>query len=659
MVNGFCRKTLGLSRISEGREFDPVMVFRYRTFGLPLARAGMERFPWQKAVAVLLFLLLFSVLLDNLNRAGRMPAQSVPYSLFKQELREGNVQSVNLSEEEITGTFLNEILVSDTGTRIRAFSTPLAPLDDPELLKLLEDNRVEVRVERKGREGYGWVLLANSLPWLLLLGFWVWTMRRAQNFRAGPFGSFGQVKARVYEGKVPQVTFRDVAGMENPKRELAEVIDFLKNPEKYRQIGGKVPKGILLMGPPGTGKTLLARAVAGQAGVPFFSTSASEFIEMFVGVGAARVRDLFEKARTKAPSIVFIDEIDAVGRTRGTGLGGGHDEREQTLNQLLGEMDGFEGHESVIILAATNRPDVLDPALLRPGRFDRQVVIDLPILEERLEILKVHTRKIPLAQDVGLAIIARSTPGMSGADLENLCNEAALFAARENQTLVGMRHMELAKDKVLRGIERPGLTDEGERRITAYHEAGHALVAKLLPGMDPIHKVTIVPRGVALGLTQLIPEGDRHYYPKAYLLDKIAVNMGGRAAELTVFDDTSTGAQNDLKQSTELAEKMVCQWGMSEKVGPVTFSRGEEHVFLGKRLAQEKTYSEQMGWIIDQEIETIVRSCESRAAQLIGTHRETLDRLAEALLEHEELLGEDIDRIVWPQAQAQAGGAKP
>ena len=606
----------------------------------------MERFPWQKALGLLLLLLLMSVLFENLSRSPGTAAQPVSYTAFKQELRQGNVRQVVLSEDEVVATLFREAVVPGTGRKSKVLRTSLPPLNDPELMPLLEKKGVDIRVKKKTQEAYWLVFLANSLPWLLLLGFWVWTMRRAQNARMGPFGSFGQVKARVYEGKVPQVTFQDVAGMENPKQELSELVDYLRDPEKYQRVGGKVPKGVLLMGPPGTGKTLLARAVAGEAGVPFFSTSASEFIEMFVGVGAARVRDLFEKARAKAPSIIFIDEIDAVGRSRGTGLGGGHDEREQTLNQLLGEMDGFEGHERVIVIAATNRPDVLDPALLRPGRFDRHVVIDLPTLNERREILKIHTRKVPLAPDVDLDIIARSTPGMSGADLENLCNEATLFAARENATLVTMAHFELAKDKILMGIERPGLTDEKERRITAYHEAGHAVVARLTPGMDPVHKVTIVPRGAALGVTQMVPEGDRHYYPRTYLMGKLAVNMGGRAAEILVFDDLSTGAQNDLKQSTDLAEKMVCQWGMSDRVGPVTFSRGEEHVFLGKKLAQEKSYSEEMGWIIDQEIEAIIREAEARALEILRTHREALDRLAQSLLEREELTGQEVDELI-------------
>ncbi len=616
----------------------------------------MVRFPWQKALGLLFILLMVSLLLQNLSGQSRPAAPPTSYTLFKEELRRGNVKQVTLTEQAVEGEFLTGVVVLGTDGKTLVFRTPLPPLADPELLPLLEERGVEITVDRSAGQQVWWMVLANSLPWLLLLGFWMWTMKRAQGAsRMGPFGSFGQVKARVYDAQVPQVTFQDVAGLVNPKRELEEIVDFLRDPSKYQKIGGRVPRGVLLMGAPGTGKTLLARAMAGEAGVPFFSTSASEFIEMFVGVGASRVRDLFEKARAKAPSIMFIDEIDAVGRSRGAGLGGGNDEREQTLNQLLVEMDGFEGHEQVIVVAATNRPDVLDPALLRPGRFDRQVVIDLPSLDEREAILKVHTRELPLAEDVELRLIARSSPGMSGADLANLCNEAALFASRESADVVGPQHFDLAKDKVLMGIERPGLSDEAERRITAYHEAGHTLVARLIPGMDPVHKVTIIPRGAALGVTQLVPEGDRHYYPRAYLMGKLTVNMGGRAAELTVFEDTSTGAQSDLKQSTDLAEKMVCQWGMSDKVGPVTFSRGEEHVFLGRKLGQEKTYSEQMGWIIDQEIEELVRSGETRALELVREHRDALDRLAAALLEREELAGGEIDAILSPGEERKSG----
>ena len=425
-----------------------------------------------------------------------------------------------------------------------------------------------------------------------------------------------------------------------------EVVEFLRSPKKFARLGGKVPRGILLVGPPGTGKTLMARAVAGEAGVPFFSISASQFIEMFVGVGASRVRDLFSNAKKNAPSIIFIDELDAVGRSRGTGLGGGNDEREQTLNQLLAELDGFEPHEEVIIMSATNRPDVLDPALLRPGRFDRQVVVERPDWRAREAILKVHTRKVPLADDVDLQVIARGTPGMCGADLESLVNEAALIAARQDRDQVGMAHLETAKDKILMGAERKLFLSEEEKKITAYHEAGHTLVAKLLPGADPIHKVTIIPRGHALGVTQQLPEDDRYHYTRDYLMTRIAVSLGGRAAEKAVFSVVSTGAQSDLKQVTDLAEKMVCQWGMSDKIGPVTFSRGEEHPFLGRKLATEKTFSEQMAWLIDQEIEKIIKEGEKVADEIMGGHRPALERLAAALLEEEVLERVRVDDIL-------------
>jgi cell division protease FtsH len=442
------------------------------------------------------------------------------------------------------------------------------------------------------------------------------------------------------------VTFDDVAGMENEKRELKEIVEFLKDPKKFERIGGKVPKGVLLVGPPGTGKTLLARAVAGEAGVPFFSISASQFIEMFVGVGAGRVRDLFENAKKAAPSIIFIDEIDAVGRSRGAGFGGGHDEREQTLNQLLSEMDGFDPHEEVIVMAATNRPDVLDPALLRPGRFDRNVVIERPDWRDREQILKVHTRKISLSTDVDLAVIAKGTPGMTGADLESLVNEAAILAAREDAPAVTMDYLEKAKDKILMGGERKMFISDQEKRITAYHEAGHALVAKLLPGTDPVHKVTIIPHGMALGVTQQLPEDDRYHYPKAYLINRLCVALGGRVAERLVFNDISTGAQSDLKMVNDLAEKMVCQWGMSEKIGAMTFSRGEEHPFLGRKLAEEKSFSEEMAWLIDQEIAAIIREAEGKSAELVNANRAKLDALAGALLEEETLDGKRVDEVL-------------
>jgi cell division protease FtsH len=459
-------------------------------------------------------------------------------------------------------------------------------------------------------------------------------------------GNFAKSGARMYAGeKKITVTFNDVAGMENEKRELKEIVEFLKEPKKFQRIGGKVPKGVLLVGPPGTGKTLLARAVAGEAGVPFFSISASQFIEMFVGVGAGRVRDLFANAKKAAPSIIFIDEMDAVGRSRGAGFGGGHDEREQTLNQLLSEMDGFDPHEEVIVIAATNRPDVLDPALLRPGRFDRHVVIERPDWRDREKILMVHTRNICLNKDVDLTVIAKGTPGMT-ADLENLVNEAAILAARENAPAVTGDHMDKAKDKLLMGGERKMVISDEEKRITAYHEAGHTLVARLLTGTDPVHKVTIIPHGMALGVTQQLPEDDRYHYPKAYLVNRLCVALGGRVAERLTFNDISTGAQSDLKTVNDLAEKMVCQWGMSEKIGAMTFSRGEEHPFLGRKLAQEKTFSEEMAGLIDQEIAAIIRDAEKRADELVSANRDKLDALANALIEEETLDGKRVDEIL-------------
>ena len=444
--------------------------------------------------------------------------------------------------------------------------------------------------------------------------------------------------------------------MENAKKELREIIEFLKDPMKYQEIGAKVPKGLLLVGPPGTGKTLLARAVAGEAGTPFYSISASEFIEMFVGVGAARVRDLFKKAKATQPSIIFIDEIDAVGRTRGAGFGGGHDEREQTLNQLLGEMDGFEPHEAVIIMAATNRPDVLDPALLRPGRFDRHIVIDRPGLKERKAILDIHVSGKSLAPDVDLEKVARGTPGMTGADLENLANEAALIAIRKGKKRLEMGDFDEARDILLMGSVREETISDLEKRITAYHESGHTIVASELPGADPIHKVSIVPRGMAMGVTQLLPEEDRHYYPRTYLLDKLAVALGGRVAEKIVFNDVSTGAQNDLKEATALAEKMVAQWGMSDRVGPINLGRGEEHPFLGRELAQPKRYSEGMAWLMDREIRKFIEEAQARAEAILSGKRDALDRLAGELIKEESLDREQIEKIIGPPRKRREPG---
>ena len=483
------------------------------------------------------------------------------------------------------------------------------------------------------------------LPFALLLGFWIFMLRQMQS-GGNKALSFGKSRAKLLSNQQKRVTFKDVAGVEEAKEELQEIIEFLKEPQKFQKLGGRIPKGVLMMGPPGTGKTLLARAIAGEANVPFFSISGSDFVEMFVGVGASRVRDLFEQGKKNAPCIIFIDEIDAVGRHRGAGLGGGHDEREQTLNQLLVEMDGFESNDGVILIASTNRPDVLDPALLRPGRFDRRVVVSRPDVRGREGILKVHTRKIPLGEDVDISIIARGTPGFTGADLANLVNEAALNAARYNKKVVAMHDFELAKDKVLMGAERKSMViSNEEKRVTAYHEAGHTLVGLKVPNADPVHKVTIIPRGMALGVTQQLPEGDRHNYTKDYLLGQISILMGGRIAEETFLGGITTGASNDIERATELARSMVCEYGMSE-LGPLTFGKKEEQIFLGREIAQHRDYSEETSIRIDSEVRKIVTEQYERATKIIQENRDTLVRLADNLLEHESLDGVQIRRIV-------------
>ena len=584
---------------------------------------------------------------------------NITYSRFIGELNAGNIRSVTIRDLQISGEFLKEITLQLPGTKktvsTKYFQTFLPSFQGEGLLSLLEEKRVIINVAPQGKRSLLWSFVLGILPWVLIIGVWILIMRRAQRVQGGPGGlfTFGSSKARVYDFKKKSaVTFEDVAGMKNAKLELGETVEFLKDPEKFKRLGANVPKGVLLIGPPGTGKTLLARAIAGEAGVPFFSISASEFIEMFVGVGAARVRDMFKKAKEAQPSIIFIDEIDAVGRTRGTGLGGGHDEREQTLNQLLSEMDGFEPHEEVIVLAATNRPDVLDPALLRPGRFDRHIVVDRPGWEDRKTILEVHVRGKALSEDVDLEKIAKGTPGMTGADLENLANEAALIAIRKNKDTIDYEDFEEAKDKILMGIVREESISDLEKQITAYHEAGHALVAHELPDSDPIHKVSIIPRGMAMGVTQLLPEEDRHYYPKSYLMSKLSVSLGGRVAEKIVFNDVSSGAQNDLKDATLLAEKMVAQWGMSEKVGPLNLGRGEEHPFLGRQLAAPKHYSEDMAWLMDQEIRSFILEAEKKAEEILLNNRQALDALAEALMKEETLEREGIERII---KEARAG----
>jgi cell division protease FtsH len=517
---------------------------------------------------------------------------------------------------------------------------------DPDLIPTLMKHKVDIQVKQEDDNPWYLTAIISWLPMIFLIAIFVFFMRQMQA-GGGKAMSFGKSRARLITETQNKVTFQDVAGVEEAKEELKEIIDFLKDPKKFTRLGGKIPKGVLLMGAPGTGKTLLAKAVAGEASVPFFSISGSDFVEMFVGVGASRVRDLFIQGKKHAPCIIFIDEIDAVGRHRGAGLGGGHDEREQTLNQLLVEMDGFETNEGVILISATNRPDVLDPALLRPGRFDRQVVVPPPDIRGRTSILKVHTRKTPISQDVDLETISRGTPGFSGADLANLVNEAAINAARRSKNLIEMTDFEFAKDKVLMGGERRSLVISlEERRNTAFHEAGHAFVARMMPGTDPIHKVTIIPRGRALGVTQQLPLDDRHTYSKGYLLSQIAVLMGGRAAEEIFLNHMTTGAGNDIQRATELARKMVCEWGMSEALGPLTFGQKEEQIFLGKEFARHRDYSEQTAISIDDEIHKIVGDHYEKAKEIIEENKELVEHIAEALLERETLDAKEIESLI-------------
>ena len=517
--------------------------------------------------------------------------------------------------------------------------------EDPEMIKLLREKHVAIQARKEG-ESPLWQVLLNWFPMILLLGVWLFFMRQVQ-VGGGKALSFGKSKAKILTKEHNRVTFENVAGIEEAKSELEEIISFLRDPKKFTKLGGRIPKGVLLIGAPGTGKTLLARAIAGEADVPFYTISGSDFVEMFVGVGASRVRDLFLQGKRNAPCIIFIDEIDAVGRHRGAGLGGGHDEREQTLNQLLVEMDGFESNEGVILIAATNRPDVLDPALLRPGRFDRQVVVSVPDVKGREEILRVHTKRTPLAPDVNLAVLARGTPGFTGADLENLVNEGALLAARLEKEKIEMVDLEQAKDKVLMGVERKSMIIPlEERKNTAYHEAGHTLVARMIPGTDPIHKVTIIPRGRAMGLTQQLPIDERHTYPKDYLLNNITILMGGRAAEELVLERQTTGAGNDIERSTEIARKMVCEWGMSEKIGPLACGQKEEQIFLGREFAQHRDYSEDTARLIDDEIRSIVTQSYEKAKDIIVNNVDTLHQLATTLLEKEVLDGHQIDQII-------------
>ncbi|MBW2630986.1 MAG: ATP-dependent zinc metalloprotease FtsH [Deltaproteobacteria bacterium] len=590
---------------------------------------------------------LVFVFLFQLFNQPQEKREQIVYSDFIAYLDKGQVMDVTIQGENIEGRLVN-------GTTFKLY----AP-QDPNLVSLLKEKGVKIAA--KPTEGSSWymTILISWLPILLLVAVWIFFMKQMQ-MGGGKAMSFGKSRAKLMTDKSQKTTFADVAGIDEAKEELEEVVEFLKDPRKFTRLGGRIPKGVLLVGQPGTGKTLLARAIAGEAEVPFLSISGSDFVEMFVGVGASRVRDLFNQGKKNAPCIIFIDELDAVGRQRGAGLGGGHDEREQTLNQMLVEMDGFESNEGVIIMSATNRPDVLDPALLRPGRFDRQVVVPLPDIKGREKIFEVHVKKVPLEPDVNLSVVARGTPGFSGADIENLVNEAALYAARLNKDKVSLSDLEYAKDKVLMGVERRSMViSDEEKKNTAYHEAGHALVAKLIPGSDPIHKVTIIPRGRALGLTQQLPVDEKHTYPSSYLIDNITILLGGRAAEELILKDFTTGAGNDIERATEIARKMVCNWGMSGEMGPLTFGKTEEQIFLGREIATHKNYSEDTAEKIDREMSRIVVENYERAKRLLSDNIDTLHKLSKELLEKEVLNAEELDEIVGGKEKKKSKAEKP
>jgi cell division protease FtsH len=616
-----------------------------------------EDFNWNRVFKVVLgwSAILFGFFLIMIwSRSGDSSEVEINFDQYQKLLNEDKIKEAVIKKSDNSYTFHGTLKQPENlkvGSRqmsVDKFSVllPFSNISD-ETIKKWNDKNIQFRVEKEDNSWLG--PLIGALPWIIIIVFWIIVMRRMQGQAGGSKGifSFGKSKAKMLNESSNRVTFSDVAGADEAKYELEEIIEFLREPSKFQKLGGKIPKGVLLLGPPGTGKTLLARAVAGEAGVPFFSISGADFVEMFVGVGASRVRDLFEKGKKHAPCIIFIDEIDAVGRHRGAGLGGGHDEREQTLNQLLVEMDGFEQNAGVIIIAATNRPDVLDPALLRPGRFDRQVVVDRPDVKGREGIFKVHTRHIPIDKNVKLEILAKGTPGLSGADIANLVNEAALLAARKNRDSVTMADFEEAKDKVMMGMERKSLIiSDKEKKTTAYHESGHVLVAKMVPEADPVHKVTIIPRGRALGVTTYLPMDEKHTYSKEYLEAMIAYAMGGRAAEKLVFNELTTGAGNDIERATQLARKMVCEWGMSDKLGPLTFGKKEEEIFLGREISQHRDYSEETAQIIDEEVKKIVNTGMGRAEKILKDNMDILHRLSAALLEREILDGDEIDKII-------------
>ncbi len=610
-------------------------------------------FDWGKIIKSVFswgLVIIAAVILMQFWRSDTAGAMEVDYDTYKHLLNADKITSARVIKTDVNDYKFEGKLVKKEFIRnvyVDKISVTLVEPIIRDEVKAWKAHNVKYTFIKESNE---WeTILVTLLPWILIIGVWILFMRRMQGGAAGSKGifNFGKSRAKMFSESQMKVTFKDVAGADEAKQELQEIIEFLKEPLKFQKLGGKIPRGVLLLGPPGTGKTLLARAVAGEAGVPFFTISGADFVEMFVGVGASRVRDLFEQGKKNAPCIIFIDEIDAVGRHRGAGLGGGHDEREQTLNALLVEMDGFEQNSSVIIIAATNRPDVLDPALLRPGRFDRQIVVDRPDVNGREGILKVHTRKIPLADDVDLKVLAKGTPGLAGAELANLVNEAALLAARKNKDKVSMDDFEEAKDKVMMGIERKSMIiSEEEKKTTAYHEIGHVLVAKMLPESDPVHKVTIIPRGRALGVTHYLPMDEKHTYSKEYIETKITTLLGGRAAELIIFNKLTTGAGNDIERATELARKMVCEWGMSEKLGPLAYGKNEEEIFLGREITKQQNYSEMTAQQIDLEIKNIVQTAMDRALKILRDNIDILHRLSKELLEREILDGEEIDKII-------------
>jgi cell division protease FtsH len=607
---------------------------------------------WLPTLVLLAVVVLFGLFV-GLQQPTEEAAQPIPYTRAKTLIAEGAVDSVTLRGTRLTGTFKTPVPLSEGQPSVTAFATEIPAVGDPTLLPALETAGVQVTAQA-AEESSGWRVLTGLLPWLLFLGIYWWFWRRTFRNIAGGLdglgGAGGILRSPRHEKTidVPKVTFKDVAGQDNAKREVSELVDFLRDPDRYTRLGAEVPRGVLLMGPPGTGKTLLARALAGEAGVPFFSISASEFIEVFVGVGASRVRRMFDDAKARQPSIIFIDELDSIGRVRGAGFGGGHDEREQTLNQILAELDGFEGHEAVIVLAATNRPDVLDPALLRPGRFDRHVTLDLPDKEARVAILKVHTRKIPLAADVDLETVAAGTPGFSGADIKNLCNEAAMAAARDGLAEVAMRQFDDMRERIMLGTVRTLAIQPEERHRLAVHEAGHVTVAYFLPEADPLYKVTIIPRGRALGVTHQLPTEERHTLPEAYLHDRIAVALGGRVAEREVLDSISSGADDDIRNATALARAMVARWGMSKELGPVDLRESDEHPFLGREIALPRHFSDAAASEVDKAVRSMLLAEEARAEAVIRAHREGLDRLVAALEKEESLDRLAIEATLGP-----------